>query len=380
MIWSPTTRCLPLVFAILTIPLAPGTDARMFRANLEHTGTYAGPALQRFGRVKWKFHTNGRVISSPAVVSGLVYIGSTDGKLYAIDAGSGKQKWAFEAKARITSSPAVEGGAVYFESYDGNFYAVDAVSGQLRWKFQTAGERRFAGKNIHGILPAGEIMPDPFDSFLSSPAVWKGVVYFGSGDGSIYALDATSGSLKWKFPTGDVVHASPAVSNGMVFIGSWDRYMYALDASSGKEKWRFKTGEDRVIYNQVGIQSSASVVDGIVYFGCRDSNLYALNAVTGEKNWIFNNNGNWVITTPAVKGDTIYFATSDSALFYALDRRSGAVRFSLNMKWPMFSSPAVVDNMVYIGSREGKLFAIDVATQKVSWEFQSDTSRHNAAA
>ena len=134
-------------------------------------------------------------------------------------------------------------------------------------------------------------MPDPFDCYLSSPVVWNGAVYFGSGDGNVYAVDAGSGALKWKFKTGDVVHASPAIADGKVYIGSWDSYFYALDAATGKEVWRFKTGEDPDIHNQVGIQSSAAVVDGVVYFGCRDSHLYALDAKTGEKKWAYRDQG-----------------------------------------------------------------------------------------
>jgi outer membrane protein assembly factor BamB len=70
-------------------------------------------------------------------------------------------------------------------------------------------------------------MPDPFDVYLSSPAVWNGAVYFGSGDGNVYALNASSGQVKWKFKTGDVVHASPAIADGTVYIGSWDTYFYS---------------------------------------------------------------------------------------------------------------------------------------------------------
>src|SRR6202035_6079362 len=98
-----------------------------------------------------------------------------------------------------------------------------------------------------------EAMPDPFDVYLSSRAVWHGAVYFGSGDGYVYALNATSGALVWQFKTGDIVHASPAIADGNVFIGSWDSYMYALDASTGAERWRFKTGEGPDIHNHVGI-------------------------------------------------------------------------------------------------------------------------------
>ena len=183
----------------------------MFRGNLQHTGIYDATGVPRFNQIKWTFHTGGRVISSPAVSNGIIYVGSTDGNLYAVDLESGAQKWKFETKVRVPSSPAVSGGTVYFGSYDGNFYAVDATTGQLKWKFQTGGERRFAAKHIHGIQPAAETMPDPFDFYLSSPAVWNGAVYFGSGDGNIYALDASTGALKWKFQTGDVVHASPAI-------------------------------------------------------------------------------------------------------------------------------------------------------------------------
>jgi eukaryotic-like serine/threonine-protein kinase len=62
-------------------------------------------------------------------------------------------------------------------------------------------------------------------------------------------------------------------------------------------------------------------MDGVVYFGCRDSNYYALDARTGEKKWVFNNKGSWVISSPAVQDGKVYFATSDSGLFYELDAR-----------------------------------------------------------
>jgi outer membrane protein assembly factor BamB len=71
------------------------------------------------------------------------------------------------------------------------------------------------------------MMPDPWDLFISSPTVVDGVVYFGSGDNHVYAFDAATGALNWKFKTGNVVHASPTVVNGVVFIGSFDTYFYA---------------------------------------------------------------------------------------------------------------------------------------------------------
>jgi len=66
----------------------------------------------------------------------------------------------------------------------------------------------------------------------SSPAVSNGVVYIGSGDLSIYALDAATGAKIWSYQTVGSVYSSPAVSNGVVYIGSGDYSIYALDATT----------------------------------------------------------------------------------------------------------------------------------------------------
>jgi outer membrane protein assembly factor BamB len=224
------------------------------------------------------------------------------------------------------------------------------------------------------------MMPDPFDVYLSSPTAWKNAIFVGSGDGNVYSLDAATGRERWRFHTGDVVHASPAVEQDTVFIGSWDRYMYALDAATGHERWRFVTGADRVIHNQVGIQSSAVVDHGSVYFGCRDSHLYAVDAHTGRLRWSFPTHGSWVVSSPAVGNGTVYFATSDSSLVYALHTSNGHVLFSRSFHgWPFFSSPAIAGGMLYLGSWSGTLAALNRSTGAVVWSFQTDGAKHNVA-
>jgi outer membrane protein assembly factor BamB len=373
-------RKLLCLAALVCIPSGlPAQPGSMFRGDLAHTGVYPAAAPSKLGTVKWRFHTGAAVYSSPVLSDGLLLAGSSDHFLYALDASSGALKWKFETHGRITSTPAVANGIVYFPSFDSYFYAVDASSGQLKWKFQTAGEHRFSAAHLHGAEPAAESMPDPFDFYLSSPAVLNGAVYFGSGDGNVYALDAATGALKWKFHTGDVVHASPAIADGTLFIGSWDSFFYGLDAATGKEKWRFKTGEDPKIHNQQGIQASAAVSGGIVYFGCRDSNFYAVEAATGRLKWSFPNKGSWVISSAAVDDGKVYFATSDSGLLHALDAKTGAPVFSVDFKkWPMFSSPAISGHTLYIGSHIGKLFAVDLASHQVSASFETEASRKNA--
>ncbi len=357
-----------------------GQDEAMFRGNPLHTGVYDGSAGAKLTAVKWKFHTGGMVIGSPTVAGGLLYAGSTDGNLYALDAELGTLKWKFDAKSRVPSTPAITAGTVYFTAYDGNLYALDAAKGTLKWKFKTEGERRFAGKHLHGTQPVAETMPDPFDCYLSSPVVWNGAVYFGSGDGNIYAVDAASGAMKWKVQTGDVVHASPAISGGTLYVGSWDSFFYAVDAANGQVKWRFKTGEDHEIYNQVGIQSSAAVVDGMVYFGCRDSHLYALDAASGEKRWAFDAKGSWVVGSPAVRDGKVYFPTSDSSLLYEVEAKTGKVLRSLGFnRWYLYSSPALAGGFLFIGSTRGKLFEVGLTDMKPVWEYETDSAKQHSA-
>lgn len=354
------------------------TTAHAFRGDATRSGVYRAEDAPRRGALRWKFATGGKVYSSPAVVDGRVYVGSADGHLYALDSATGELRWKFATEGRVNSSPAVAGDRVYFGSFDGAFYAVNAADGSLAWKFATLGERRFTAKHLHGALPAGESMPDPFDVFLSSPAVVADVVYFGSGDGHVYALDARTGELRWKFATGDVVHASPTVVDGVVYVGSWDSWFYALDARTGAQRWRFKTGEDPRIHNQVGIQSSAVVRDGIVYFGCRDSKLYALDAATGALRFAYDNRGSWVVGTPLVADGRVYFGTSDSGLLHSLDARSGAPAWKRSRnKWPMFSSPVLAGERLYVGTHEGRLLAIERASGEVAWAFATDGAERN---
>jgi len=355
--------------------------APTFRGDAAHTGIFPASGAAEFHKIKWQFHTGGQILSSPVVADGVVYFGSNDHFLYAVDLASGAQKWKFETGSRIPSTPAVANGLLFFLSYDSNFYALDATTGVLKWKFKTGGEHRFSAKHIHGIEPAAETMPDPFDFFLSSPVVSAGLIYFGSSDNYIYALDAASGALKWKFKTGDVVHASPAISGGTLFVGSWDTFFYALDAATGAEKWRFKTGEDREIFNQTGIQASPAVADGTVYFGCRDSNFYALDVNSGKQKWVFSNKGSWVIGSAAIQDGKVYFATSDTALVRALDAKSGELLFTVDFNhWPMFSSPAIAGKMLYVGTHQGRLQAIDLTSRKPAWAFATEAAKKNGPA
>lgn len=356
---------------------ALGQDA-MFRGGPTHEGVYAS-ASPTLASVVWKFKTGGYVLSSPAVSGDWVYVGSSDGRLYAIDRASGAERWTFSSHGPIASSPAVHGDLVYVSSLDGKVYAIERTTGKERWAFATKGERRFTAPGIHGAIPRTELMPDPFDVFLSSPTIASNTVYIGSGDHHVYALDARTGALRWKFAARDVIHASPAVANGLVFIGSWDRNLYALDAATGRERWRYTTGNDTTIYNQIGIASSAAVAGGLVFVGGRDGHFHAVEALTGARKWVHDNHNGWTIGSPAVRDGVVYFATSDGRRFKALDAATGAVRFDLANKAISFSSPALAGNVVYYGTSDGWLHAVDIQTGQPLANFQSDGSKANGA-
>ena len=103
---------------------------------------------------------------------------------------------------------------------------------------------------------------------LSSPAVANDTVYVGSGDNSVYAIDASDGTTRWTLDTGGRVYSPPAVANGTVYVGSGDRWVYAIDASDGTTQWTLNTGNPVV--------SSPAVANGTVYVGSYDNSVYAI--------------------------------------------------------------------------------------------------------
>lgn len=364
--------------SLLAAACAAQSGQSMFRGGPAHLGVYDAQAPNR-PLLKWTFSTRGAIVSSPAVAGGVVYVGSADGGLYAVEAATGKLRWRFDAHGDVNSSPAVAEGAVYVVSLDGRLYAVDAATGKQRWAFATQGERRFAAAGFLGIMPSAELMPDPWDFYLSSPTVADGAVYFGSGDGHVYAVDATTGALRWDYKTGDVVHSSPAISGGIVYVGSWDTYFYALNAATGALEWKFKTGEDSKTHTMTGIQGSAAVADGTVYFGCRDANFYALDARTGALKWKVPNDSSWVISSPAVAGGVVYYTTSDSHRFQALDAASGKVLYWLPTGVYSFSSPAIAGSRAYFGAFDGQLHVVDLEKRTYAGAFATNGFRANGS-
>jgi outer membrane protein assembly factor BamB len=350
----------------------------MFRGDAARQG---GDASQTAPRtllgVKWRFPTGDRIVSSPVMNRGVIFVGSDDGHLYAVDAATGTLRWRHATRGPVASTPAVADGRVIFASYDGRIRAVDEVTGVLLWSFATQGERRFEARGLHGFLPKAQTYADPFDVYLSSPALADGVVYIGSGDGRVYALDAASGLPRWAFDTGEVVHASPAVAQGLVVVGSWNGRLYGLDARTGAERWRFQAGVDPLIFNQQGFQSSPVIHEGRVFVGCRDAHLYALELASGRELWRFSTGASWVIASPVVAQGRVFFATSDSSLVHAVEAATGQAVWQQQDESYMFSSPVVAGDALVIGVLNGSLAVRELATGALRWRWRTEAAQAN---
>jgi PGF-CTERM protein len=158
----------------VAVPVAAqAADTIQFHYNAQLTGDYtpvAGPAPSN-GLLKWNFTTGSVVESSPAVANSVVYVGSDDGNLYALNANNGTKIWNYTTGADVLSSPAVANGVVYVGSNDTNLYVLNANNGTKLWNYTT--------KSVVGSSPA---------VVTSSPAVANGVVYVGSEDNNVYAI------------------------------------------------------------------------------------------------------------------------------------------------------------------------------------------------
>ena len=361
----------------------------MFRHDLLHSGSadLNAPALQ--GNIQWTFSTGGVIQSSPAVAGGMVYFGSRDGKIYAVNAATGAEQWEYQTGSWVDSSPAVVNNVVYVGSNDGNLYALDASNGQKLWVFKTSGP------------------------ILSSPAVADGVVYFGGDDDRIYALNALTGKKLWSFKTGGQVTSSPLVANGIVYVGSSDGCLYSFNTTDGRLRVRFPHSEilsspavdgknvlfissdgflftidggahswpaEYFILNiwtqaagwgfaphppsitgvsvqqQLGMMnvSSPAIENNTLYVGV-DLYLAATN-IQGKTLWMFKA-GDEIASSPTVSGNTVYVGSYDGKI-YAVNATTGKQLWNVSTGYKIGSSPALADGVLYVGSYDGKLYAI----------------------
>ena len=194
---------------------------------------------------------------------------------------------------------------------------------------------------------------------------------------------ADPGEQEWAFETGGRVRTSPTVVGGTVFVGSWDDNLYAVDAETGDQQWAFE-GDDRIL-------SAPTVADGTVFVGTRFGSLYAVDAETGEQKWIFSLRNvydyiNFIISqissnsvtrgtafsSPTVADGTVFVGSRLGSL-YAVDVETGTQQWAFETSYgSQTGSPTVVDGTVFIGSWDGNLYAVDAEMGTQQWAFETD--------
>ncbi|MFQ5910276.1 MAG: PQQ-binding-like beta-propeller repeat protein [Thermoplasmata archaeon] len=254
------------------------------------------------GTIKWTVNTGNLNWGdgTPTIAEGKVFIGGSDRKVYAIDLGTGTVLWTFQtlssggANYGLYAAPAVWNGYVYVAACDGWLYQIlidqpgpvateenkfftgyamygspvifegKVYVGNGYYSF-TSPNNRFFSLNATDLSLVWEFYPGAPTSFFSSAAIAYDMVFVGSVEGNLYALDSRgnggSTNVIWQYPIGQT-WSSPAIASGQVFIGSRSNYLYAFDAvqtGSPQYNWIYNTGGD--------VDSSPAVSDGKIYVG-----------------------------------------------------------------------------------------------------------------
>ena len=180
------------------------------------------------GSVVWRYKTDGKVFSTPAVSGGVVVVGSSDGNVYGLDLATGKKRWAYKCGKSVLGSPTIYKGKVFIGASDNCFRAFDVRSGKLLWCYD----------GIKGFIEA-------------KPFADNGQVVIGDWANTLYSFNPSNGKLQWSWSNGGSRMLSPAATfpvkaNGKILFATPERVSYALDAKTGEQLWRARGGRESI--------------------------------------------------------------------------------------------------------------------------------------
>jgi outer membrane protein assembly factor BamB len=339
-------------------------DWPVFRGGPEQTGAATARLPDKL-EVLWKFETGDAIEGTPAVSRGVVFVGSLDEHLYALDLNSGAQKWKFKA-GPIKAPVGVRHGRVYVGNFDGLFQCFEAADGKKVWAFEAGGEIT-SGANFAG------------DTIL-----------FASHDETLYCLDR-DGKPRWKYKAQGPVYGTPSLAGKYTFVAGCDSALHVIDLADGKEKASVDLGGqsgatpavvgDRLYVGNMGnnflavdwkkaavewsfraerrpeaYYSSAAVAGDLVVVGSRDKRVHALKRKDGTGAWSFLTGGR-VDSSPVIDGGRVYVGSMDGKL-YVLDLASGRQLQKIELDGAVVGSPAVAEGRLLIGTTKGTLYCL----------------------
>lgn len=253
--------------------------------------------------------------------------------------------WSFDAGSPISGDAGIFGNAVYVGTDDGVFFAVDFQTGKEMWRFET-----------------GDIVE-------SEPTITTEMVFFGANDGQFYALDRTTGEERWRRQFDDKISAganlaqSPLDKELWLLVAGNDGLLRCLKAADGSDIWSYQT--DNLING-----SPAMLDDKRIIFGGCDAFLHIVNLEDGKSIEQYETSA-YIPSSVAVYNGIGYSGNYANEVLAFDPGDLGQLWVYSDRQFPFFSSPAVNESFVFIGSRDKRLHAIDRQTGVAAWTFQT---------
>ncbi len=320
--------------------MSPG-DWPMYGKNSGHTGFADSTEFTFPMSPLWTYNASaGFGPGAVSVADGILFIGTLQGELHAVDAVTGKRIGYKKFRSPISGSPAVDGSMVYFGTEGGKntFFAFDLVESDTRWS-------------------------SPLGGIASSPLLINGKLYVGNLAGVLYCIDPLSGDEHWNYDSKAAIHSSPVAADSLIVFANDAGVVYCLDGRNGLEVWRYQTG--------AAIFGAAMVAGGMVFVGSRDHLLYAIEATNGRLRWKYDA-GDRIVSTPS-SNDSLVFAASLAGTLAALSRKDGHCAWKFKANSVINSTAAITRTAVFVGSLDTELYALSPETGSVLWKFNIES-------
>lgn len=300
----------------------------------------------RDGEVVWKRRLTGEFSGQPLYLGAgavgpepAVLVGDDDGVLSAIEAATGALIWTYRARGPIHTQPVVHGGLVYITSSEGRVYGLDLRTGKWVWQYERELSEGFAIRGSSGVLPVG------------------GRVYAGFPDGYLACLNGETGEVVWtRQLSGEAsrftdVDGTPAVVGDTLYVSCYSSGVYALDVKDGSTRWRFE------IEAAGPLAIDAGGADGErIYAVSATQGLFCLDG-KGRKLWNQSFSHKGELAQPTLWGSYLLLSSAADGL-YLMSKRTGELLQFFDPGQGSSARPAAQGDRVYILSNAGSFFAL----------------------
>lgn len=295
----------------------------------------------------------------------------------AVDATKGEEVWQFIASSKVVTTPVVADGVVYIASSDSSLIALNSKTGKLIWQSPRRGADQiysFSAPVIIGTHIVAATQNGTVTCFNRADAkvIWEitipgeiysslrhadGRIFFGSKNRFIYALDAATGAILWKYECGDEVGSTCAISRkGRVIFPSHDKFLHVIDAATGASVQKHDIG-----YRSAG---TPLLANGCVYYVMTGRKFGCIDLVDGSMRW----------STEALSENTQGIGLwKDQVMVHigrylmCFDMNSGRSKWKATLDGSGCVAPCIGKQLVYMGDSKGTYVALDLETGAEKW-------------